>query len=427
MLHFKKFLACSSGNVAMIFAFASTACVGVAGVAITFGQINNQKTHLQQSLDAAVLAGTALPYSASASERIDTAMRIFDENSNGAGKFDQETRVRDFKVNQSPEIIFSVKGANVTGNASSLVQGGLASVLGIGSTKITAASSAIRLDSDPVCVLALTPSSPNGLEVYGNASFNANNCAVQANSENSAGMRTYGKGRASASQFGVTGNFTGTSFEPMPYTDIEPVVDPYKSLPVPIAGPCLNVSTKLTGESITLDPGTYCGGVNIKAGSNITFNPGSYIMKDGTLSINSGSKLTGNEVTIFFVGANSYLHMLSDSEAKLTSPKSGTYKNIQMMSDRDLSASKFNEEWTTILSGAKLDFDGVLYMPEQQFLVSGTAHEAIITGTSPTMMLVTDKIWAQGNAVFNLTQEDKRGIGADTGLATFSYGSRIIR
>jgi hypothetical protein len=40
---------------------------------------------------------------------------------------------------------------------------------------------------------------------------------------------------------------------------------------------------------------------------------------------------------------------------------------------------------------------------------------------------VADKIWAQGNAVFDLTREDRRSIGADMGLASFSYGSRLVK
>lgn len=98
-----------------------------------------------------------------------------------------------------------------------------------------------------------------------------------------------------------------------------------------------------------------------------------------------------------------------------------------MMSDRELTDSKFNEEWTTILSGAKLNYDGVLYLPEQQIWVSGTAHEAVIKGSSPTMIIVADKIWAQGNAVFDLKREDKRGIGDDMGYVAFRYGARLMR
>jgi Putative Flp pilus-assembly TadE/G-like len=418
---------CESGGVAVMAAIAVSGIVGVVGVAITMSDVSNQQVHVQGALDAAVLAGTALPFDASSHQRISLAEKIFDQNANIGANMGLEFRDRAFEAGSGVKPVFTVTGSRVSGAASSTAVNGFGAVLGLEPMKVSVLAQAERLESEPVCVLALNEDSPDGLEVYGNAEFNANNCAVQANSDNSAGMRTYGSGRANATQFGVTGNFRGDSFSSTPFTGIEPVKDPYADLPVPPAGACTDVSGKLIHASFTLEPGTYCGGLNIKAGATVTLLPGVYVMKDGQLSVNSGATLIGHEVTIAFVGADSYLHMLSDATATLTSPVSGTYKNIQMMSDRDLSQSKFQQEWTTILSGAKLDYDGVIYLPEQQFWVSGTAHEAVIKGSSPTMIMVADKIWAQGNAVFDLTREDRRSIGADMGLASFSYGSRLVK
>jgi hypothetical protein len=206
-------------------------------------------------------------------------------------------------------------------------------------------------------------------------------------------MKQYGsKSNGRAGQFGVTGGFGGTNWSPQPMVEVEPVDDPYAHLPVPIPGPCVDVASKLMQANVTLEPGTYCGGLDIKADSNVTLSPGIYIMKDGQFNVNSGARVRGEEVMIAFVGADSYLHLLSQADVKLTSPKTGTYKNMQFMSDRVLSKSKHGEEWTTILGGAKLEFDGVLYLPEQQFWASGNAQETIISGYSPSMIMVTDTI-----------------------------------
>ncbi len=235
------------------------------------------------------------------------------------------------------------------------------------------------------------------------------------------------KSSAKALQFGVTGKYSGENWSPQPITGTEPISDPYASLPVPEPGPCMNVSGKLLGSSFTLSPGTYCGGLNIKAGAQVTLEPGIYIIEDGQLAINSGAVVNGEEVLIALVGANAFLDMKSDATLKVTSPVSGTYKNIQMMSDRNLTKSKFEQEWTSIFSGAKFEFDGAIYLPEQQFWVSGTAHEAIVKGSSPSMMLVVDTVWAQGNAVFDLKKEDKRGTGGDGVAAAFAYGARLVQ
>ena len=210
-------------------------------------------------------------------------------------------------------------------------------------------------------------------------------------------------------------------------TGIEPVKDPYSAVPVPDVGPCMDAASRLSKAEVILDPGTYCGGLNIKAGSNVTLNPGVYIMKDGQFQVNSGSTVTGKEVMIALIGANSYIYLLSNAHVKVSSPKTGTYKNMQFMSDRELSQSKFQEEWTTIMGGATLEYDGVMYLPEQQVWVSGAGHDIIIKGSSPTMTMVADKIWAQGNAKIDLRKEDLRNIGNDAGLASFSYSSRLVR
>lgn len=301
MRHLSNLLKNTSGNVAVFFGISSMVLVGAAGIAMTMAQTDLQETHLQASLDAAVLAGTSMPYTASDMQRIATAELVFDANSKGAGKMDSATREREFALGGNANLKFTVTNARVSGIASSKVKNGLVSTVGIGEFEIKATAEAVRMDSEPVCVLALSPSSPNGLEVYGNAEFKANDCAVQANSSSNEGMRTYGKGKAIASQFGVTGNFSGESFSPQPFSGIEPVADPYKSLPVPTSGACVDIGSKIINAEVTLAPGTYCGGLNIKAGSTVRLNPGSYIMKNGQFAVNSGAKVYGEEVTIFLL------------------------------------------------------------------------------------------------------------------------------
>ena len=129
---------------------------------------------------------------------------------------------------------------------------------------------------------------------------------------------------------------------------------------------------------------------------------------------------------IALVGADSYLYLMSDSVTELTSPVSGTYKNMQFMSDRNLSQSKFGVEWTTILGGATLKYDGVLYLPEQQFWVSGTGHDVVIDANSPSLAVVVDKMWLQGNVVMKVTQVNKRNLSDIAEAPRFEFGARLV-
>ncbi len=233
------------------------------------------------------------------------------------------------------------------------------------------------------------------------------------------------KSQASASMFGVTGGVSGNGWSSPPVTGTTPIVDPYANLKAPTPGACTATNTKIQKISGTLDPGTYCGGLNVKAGGSVTLNPGIYVILDGQLRVDSGAKLMGDEVVFAFVGADSYLYFGSDSEVKITSPTSGEYKNMQFISDRDLSKSKFQEEWSTMLGGAKLEFDGAMYLPEQQLWVSGTSGDSVFKAYSPSMAIVVDTLWNQGNAVMEVHREDRRNIGAVTGDAGFKYGARL--
>ena len=424
---FRHFYHDRAGNVAIMSALGATVFAGFVGVAILFAQVSEEQVTVQNALDAAVLASTSLSYKSSDKERIALAEKMFYQNAEGA-TFGVTPKEVSFSSGASVVPVFSISQSRVSGIAQFKAKNSMGALVGLGEIKFTMIAQAERVDSDPVCVLALNKSSPDGLEVYGNASFAVKDCAVQVNSNHPSGMHMNGsKANASASQFGVTGGYEGNNYSPPPMTGIEPVKDPYSAVPVPDVGPCMDAASRLSKAEVILDPGTYCGGLNIKAGSNVTLNPGVYIMKDGQFQVNSGSTVTGKEVMIALIGANSYIYLLSNAHVKVSSPKTGTYKNMQFMSDRELSQSKFQEEWTTIMGGATLEYDGVMYLPEQQVWVSGAGHDIIIKGSSPTMTMVADKIWAQGNAKIDLRKEDLRNIGNDAGLASFSYSSRLVR
>lgn len=408
------------GNVAVITGLSLAILTGSAGMATIYVQSMNAEEAVQHSLDAAVLAATAMTTGTPDGRRISMAKKVFEFNLEEATKKGEVV----FVVTEKPE--FLVNQTEVTGRAKGRVENTLGAALGITEMNISASATAKKMSSDPLCILALNNSQPASIQLYGNAQINAHDCPMQANSKNGQGLKLTGsKSSASASMIGVTGGYSGENWTPKPTTGTEPVDDPYASLPVPEPDGCMAVSGKLTSKSFTLDPGTYCGGLNIGAGATVTLNPGIYVMRDGALAVGSGASVSGTEVMFAFVGANSVLDMRADSTVTLTSPSTGTYKNMQFMSDRDVSDSKANEEWTSILSGATLEYDGVMYLPEQQIWASGTGHDIVIKANSPSLAIVADSIWAQGNVRYDITQKDKRGIGGVQKTPGIAYGAML--
>jgi len=418
----KRFLKNTDGNVAIVTSLSGVLLAGVAGLVTIFVQAADSEEAIQASLDAAVLAATAMPPGTKETQRIATAQAVFTTNLESAKK----AGGADFVITSQPAFI--VEDTEVSGRAKAKAKNPLGAALGISEMDVVSVAAARKIQSDPLCILALNGSQPASIEIYGNATLNAIDCAAQANSSDGKGMKLYGsKSKATASEFGVNGGYSGETWAPEPIKGVEKVNDPYANLPLPEAGACVDTKKKYGSAQYTLEPGTYCGGLNIGSGAEVTLNPGTYIMKDGQFSVGSGATVSGDEVMVALVGSNSYIHLMSKSATKLTSPRSGTYKNMQFMSDRDLSSSKFQQEWTTVLGGATLDYDGVMYLPEQQFWVGGTLHNVVINANSPSLAIVADKIWLQGNVVMQVTQENKRGLQDVAQAPSFGYGARLVR
>ena len=417
----KNFINNCLGNMAVLGAVSLAGLTGVIGAAVLSNQGNDARDRLQAGVDAAVLAGTSLGYGATADERIAAAQKIFDYNI----KLEGASLTSQFSAGGVPVPSFTVNGATVTGTSNAKLKNSLGTAIGISSLKVNAFATAEKMESGPVCVLTLNQSNSSNFYVYGNAQFSAD-CAVQANSNSNSAMEIAGnKSIATATMFGVTGGVSGNGWSNPPVTGTNPIVDPYADLKIPAPGACTAANTRIQKTSGTLDPGTYCGGLDVKAGGSVTLNPGIYIILDGQLRVGSGASLVGREVVLALVGADSYFYFSAGAQVKVTSPVSGEYKNMQFISDRDLSKSKFNVEWSTMLSGADLEFDGAMYLPEQQLWVSGTSGDSVFRAYSPSMAVVVDTLWNQGNAVMEVHHEDRRNIGAVSGDVQFQYGARL--
>ena len=236
-----------------------------------------------------------------------------------------------------------------------------------------------------------------------------------------------------AKKFGVKGGHKTESYVPPPSDGSAVVADPYASLPFPAHDICdaLKGADKKgldIKDDTTLPPGTYCGGIHINGNSpKVTLQPGIYVMADGPFWVDGGAIVAGDQVMIAFVGKGAALQVWGDASVKLTSPKSGTYMNMQFFQDRDDADSR--GLWNSVGGNSngkdgnvKLQIDGVAYFPTQNFWVFGNA---VLNVNSPSMAVVADKIWTQGNATFNVTHNNPRNLAVPPGPVT-TFGARLL-
>ncbi|MEX0406786.1 pilus assembly protein TadG-related protein [Aquibium sp. LZ166] len=404
----------TAGNFAIVGVVAAVPIVGAAGLALTYGGAVLQKGELQNTLDSAVLAATSLGYSATDKDRLALAYAhagVFQPKFGSDGKT--------FLSVNSDAPSFVTQGTIVAGTAELKMPNLFAGIIGADYISIVAHARAEKRESEPICLLALDATSAGSLSVYGNASVNAPNCTAMANSKNRQAVKQVGnKAELRALRIGITGSSSGKNIYPTPIGDVHPVEDPYVNLPDPKLESCASLPGKLSKGEFELKPGTYCGGLSISPGAAVRLLPGTYVMLDGPLTIGANSVLTGDEVTLAFFGPGSTLNSNSGSQITLSSPKSGTYKNIQFMSDGVKLPGKIGEEVFT-LSSTTLTYDGAMYLPEQRVWVKGKSHVNVRTSE---VAMVADRFRFQDASEVSILQEDE--------VATpsrFRYAARLTQ
>src|SRR5215212_3260265 len=260
------FLRDESGGAMILAAVILPIGLAAVGAAVTYSNVSATRVSYQKALDGAVLAGTILPGSASAAERIKAAEVVFAAGITG--------QVQSVTVASSTRFKVDTLGSDdvkVTGEASAEVKN-LFGVIGGETIAIAVHSAGRKGQSDPVCLMALNGKDQGAVDLNGTVDVTTN-CPVQANSSDGAAVRQVGNAAMTSSMFAVAGNYRGSNFSPKPLTGSDRVADPLASLPFPASGLCVDLglsgSGKLQQETRTLLPGTYCGGLDITADSKI--------------------------------------------------------------------------------------------------------------------------------------------------------------
>jgi Flp pilus assembly protein TadG len=408
----------SSGSTLIAFATTLPMLLAGSGAALMYGFQVMTASDMQAALDSGTLAGTAMSGSATAALRIANAGSAYDWNfKTAAGNVETASN---FWVQSGGDPTFTANKWEVSGTASAKIRNPFSFVIGDRWLPVVARSTATKLESDPVCLLALNASADDAIEMRGQPKIAVKDCAAQANSNSDEAISQTSKALMSASMIGSSGGYTGTGYDPTPMTGTLPLDDPYAEVPFPSSSPCDYNNMEIASKTVTLSPGVYCGGLTVKAGARVHLEPGIYVMKDGPLWLNSDGGLDGQEVTIGFTGAGASIRMDGSAQASLTSPVSGTYMNMQFMQEPGTGGDDLA---VSITGNNTLSYDGAMYFPTQDIKLGGGS---IITANSPNYAMVADRILVQDQSVVTVTHKNSRDLPiADAG--SFMYGARLIR
>ena len=375
----------SEGSVVSIFALALIPLFGLVGAAVDYSIANNARTSLQASLDAALVAGARDGSTSWASTALDT----FNANLVTKGATDVTP---DFQL---------TSGRAYTGTVTAKVPSHFLGVMGISNIdiRVSGTSTVPPSTGGYYCVMALNPNAQAALQLTGNASIkiNAPKCVVQVNSNNSRAVEMNGNTWIQSVENCFVGSVStvgNSTLSPAPNAKCKAIPDPFSNYNnKPAVGPCTYTNYQLSGnQTVTLQPGVYCGGITFSSHNNVTFAPGVYIIKDGVIS-ESGGTFTGNGVSFFLTGAGASVQLSGQADWHIVAPTSGTLAGFAIF--LEASGPSGLAGTASSLSGqSELYFEGIVYLPKQEVTVSGNAS---VVAPSPYTSYIGDTLRFVGN------------------------------
>lgn len=368
------------GGTALFFALSFPALAFGIGVAIDYANMLKYKAELQKAADTAALAGAReLRMGSANAATIDTVTRnaAFTslsslpegaQASTTSSLLSQSTAVQvniglDVKTLMGGLLVPEVKRVNVT--ATARMRGGA-----------------------PICVIALNPSASKALNLDKNARLTGTTCAIYSDSTHINGIGTKDSAVITAALICSSGGVTNGSggMTPAPQTDCPGIPDPLAARAAPAVGACAATNLVISSGTQSLNPGVYCGGIKVTGGATVTVNPGTFIIKDGPLTVENNSTLMGSDVGFYFTGSNAGLNFASGANTiSLSAPVNGLLAGLLFFEDRNVVAGQTH----VILSDNARTLLGTIYLSRGKLRV---ASNTPVADQSAYTVIVADMI-----------------------------------
>ena len=393
------------GSVVTLVAMAATTFIGLAAVAVDLSYAIVLQSRLQSAADSAALAAAvALPdQNAALAQAQVYAQKNLAVSENGTvlavndaifGNWDNATRA--FAPNPPTDPINAVeirlRRADSNGYPVSTFFG---SIFGITKINLSASAIAVANKGELTCLLALDPDAEDAVLLDSNALIDIDGCSVHVNSTDQTALYVKSNSTLTADSVCVAGGYQDDSsggINPTPAVNCAQQSDPLADLPDPDTSGCDVTNYSLSSNnSDTIDPGIYCGGISVSSNADVTFNSGTYVIKDGEFNASSNATLAGDEVFFYLTGSDSLIDFDSNSQLSFTAPNSGDYEGVLFFQDRDDDGEHHFD------SNSNNELTGVIYLPNGSLISSSNAHF-----TSPTdcLMFIVNNIEFNSNSSY---------------------------
>jgi len=369
------------------------ALCAVAGLAGDVGYFFDYRRRMQTAADAAALAGA---------EQLRRDNKIASA-AQAAAATDGFTDAADVAVH-SPPLSGQYAGnpsyveAIISQTRPSLFMG----VLGFQSARVSARAVAGMQDS-PSCIYALS-STKTALSINGSSSTLSAACGIVVNSSAASALDA-GSGTVFGTSVSITGTYSGSCNTTDPSgcrTGVPAEPDPLATRADPQFSGCdfgEPNPVKINGGVTTLNPGVYCNGIDITAGASVTFQPGTYILNGGGLSVGGNSTIQGTGVTFYNTARGKYtyaaVNIAGGTLGFLSAPTSGPMEGMLFFQDRTITP-KSGQSSNVISGSSNLNFQGTFYFPTTNLTFAGGGQVA-----TDYTILVAKTIAVSGNTTLS--------------------------
>lgn len=317
-LTWQRLLGDKRGSILPMFV-AIPVVAGTVAAGVETGQVYRTKRQMQGAADAAALAGAVTRMNGGAVD----AAALYEAQRNGfqngvggvtvtvhsppvSGTATTDTNAVEVIVQKPTSFALAKVLSSSLGNAFTLTSRSVATQSTISSTTnqdvtTTTTASVSSLDG---CLVALTSAVEQGVSF---TSFNnfTSDCVIYSNgagtgtSSSTSSVYMANFNNATMKSVYTRGTFTTASYNHVYLTNAAQqnqataIVDPYAGLPTPSPGTCSYSNfNRSSTSSLTLSPGTYCGGLQVSSISNVYFTPGIYYIANGDLYLASVNNVT---------------------------------------------------------------------------------------------------------------------------------------
>lgn len=280
----------------------------------------------------------------------------------------------------------------------------LLGAIGFAATQVDRSATAeARIETFPVCILALEQGSETALAFSGAGRVKAKDCVVWGNSQGYQAVRFEGAGKIESERLCVVGRAGAPgryTVSPAAEEGCTAVSDPLRNWTAPAIGDCTDEDPAWReATTVHLNPGVYCAGLRVNA-KNVFFEPGIYILK-GPMVIRGQKKITGKGVGFYLTGAEAQLDLDGQGTVDLKGPESGPMSGIVVAFDR----ATTQRRRSTVTGRVDLKIGGVIYAPTQDMSYWG---ESDTRAASPVTTLIARTLEIGGDAYLEVRNDKEK-------------------